>query len=71
MTRQATNVLYDAMAYLSGDHYWKDKIFTSQIPGRVKYAQQQLNNIFMLDSDAPDMRSSIVNATNELVVRIA
>ncbi|HEN8710334.1 MAG: ParA family protein [Pseudomonas sp.] len=71
MTRQGTNVLYDAMRYLSGDNYWKDKIFTSQIPGRVKYAQQQLNNIFMLDSEAPDMRSSIVNATNELVVRIA
>lgn len=71
MTRQGTTVLSDAKSYLSGDGYWADKIFTSQIPSRVKYAQQQLNSIFMLDSEAPDMRSSIVNATNELVVRVA
>ncbi|HCF2593177.1 AAA family ATPase [Pseudomonas aeruginosa] len=69
MTRQGTNVLQDAKAYLSGDRYWRDKIFTSEIPGRVRFAQQQLNNIFMLDSDAPDMRDSIVRLTNELVVR--
>lgn len=71
MTRQGTTVLSEAKTYLSGDNYWKDKIFTSQIPGRVKYAQQQLNNIFMLDSEAPDMRGSIVSVTNELVVRVA
>lgn len=71
MTRQGTNVLSDAKAYLSGDSYWKDKVFTSEIPGRVKFAQQQLNNIFMLDSGAPDMRSAIINVTNELVVRTA
>jgi len=69
MIRQGTNVLSDAEAYLGGDRYWKDKIFISQVPTRVKYAQQQLNNIFMLDSDAPDMKSSIINVTNELLVR--
>jgi len=69
MIRQGTNVLSDAMSYLSGDKYWRDKIFTSQIPTRVKYAEQQLNSIFMLDSDAQGMKSSIINVTNELVVR--
>lgn len=69
MTRQGTNVLNNATTYLSGDRYWRDKIFTSQVPTRVKYAQQQLNNIFMLDSEAPDMKSSIIKVTNELVVR--
>ncbi|WP_454253676.1 ParA family protein [Pseudomonas sp. Marseille-Q7302] len=68
MTRQGTNVLYDAKAYLTGDRYWRDKLFTSEIPGRVKYAEQQLNNIFMLDS-AADIRGSIVRVTNELLVR--
>ena len=70
MTRQGTNVLSDARAYLSGDSYWKDKVFTSEMPGRVGFAKQQLENIFMLDSDAPDMRPAIINITNELVVRI-
>ena len=69
MTRQGTHVLSDARAYLSGDSYWKDKIFTTDVPQRVKFAKQQLENIFMLDSDAPDMRTAIINVTNELVVR--
>lgn len=70
MTRQGTNVLSDARAYLSGDTYWKDKVFTTDVPQRVKFAKQQLENIFMLDSDAPDMKTAITSVTNELVVRI-
>lgn len=69
MTRQGTNVLSDARAYLSGDAYWKDRVFTTDVPQRVKFAKQQLENIFMLDSDAPDMRTAIISVTNELVVR--
>ncbi|WP_329743043.1 ParA family protein [Dyella sp. A6] len=71
MTRQGTNVLSDARAYLSGDSYWKDKVFTTDVPQRVKFAKQQLENIFMLDSDAPDMKTAIISVTNELVVRTA
>lgn len=69
MTRQGTQVLSDARAYLSGDTYWKDKVFTTDVPQRVKFAKQQLENIFMLDSDAPDMKTAIISVTNELVVR--
>ncbi|MBL8309006.1 MAG: AAA family ATPase [Burkholderiales bacterium] len=71
MTRQGTNVLNDAKAYLYGDNYWKDRLLTAEIPSRVKFAEQQLDNIFMLDSDASEMKSSIVKLTNELVVRVS
>lgn len=69
MTRQGTTVLAEARNYLSSDDYWRGKIFTSEIPGRTRFAQQQLNNVFMLDSDAPDIRIAIVSVTNELVIR--
>ena len=70
MTRRGTNVLTEAKSFLSADQYWKDKLFTSEIPARVKLAQEQLNNVFMLNSDAPDMKKSIINFTNELLMRI-
>lgn len=69
MTRQGTTVLNDARAYLSGDTYWKNRVFTTVVPQRVRFAKQQLENVFMLDSDAPDMRTAIIGVTNELVVR--
>ena len=69
MTRQGTNVLSNARSYLLGDTYWKDKVFASEIPGRVGFAQHQLNNVFMLDAEVPDLRTAIINVTNELVVR--
>jgi chromosome partitioning protein len=70
MTRQGTNVLADARAYLGGDAYWKNKVFISDVPGRTAFAKQQLNNVFMLDEPAPDMRMSIIRVTNELLSRI-
>lgn len=71
MTRQGTHVLRDARKNLSNDAYWKDKLFTAEIPARVNFAQQQLNNIFMLDSNAPDIKRAITRVTNELVIRIS
>lgn len=70
MTRQGTNVLADARYYLSNDKYWKNKVFDSEIPGRTAFAKQQLNNVFMLDEPAPDMKSAIINVTNELLTRL-
>lgn len=70
MTRQGTNVLADARHYLSNDKYWKNKMFESEIPGRSAFAKQQLNNVFMLDEPAPDMKSAIINVTNELLTRL-
>lgn len=69
MTRQGTNVLADARHYLSNDGYWKSKVFESDIPGRTAFAKQQLNNMFMLDEPAPDMKTAIINVTNELLTR--
>lgn len=71
MTRNGTNVLADAQRYLSGDIYWKDRVFNTVVPTRVKYAQQQLNSVFMLDSDADGIGQAIINVTNELLVRIS
>lgn len=70
MTRAGTNVLYNARSYLSHDDYWKDKVFKSEVPGRVALAEDQLNNVFMLDGQY-DVRAAIINVTNELRARMA
>jgi chromosome partitioning protein len=70
MTRQGTHVLADARHYLTNDKYWKNKVFESEVPGRSAFAKQQLNNIFMLDEPAPDMKTAIINVTNELLTRL-
>lgn len=69
MTRAGTNVLANARRYLSRDVYWKDKIFKSEVPGRVALAEAQLNSTFMLDGHH-DIRSAIINVTNELRARM-
>ncbi|MGA7437852.1 MAG: AAA family ATPase [Luteibacter sp.] len=69
MTRAGTHILADAKHYLSKDPYWKDKLFKSQVPARTALAKDQLNNVFMLDGHF-DLRSAIINVTNELQARM-
>lgn len=71
MTRQGTNVLADARRFLGNDKYWGPRLFGTQIPGRVKVAEYQLERLFMLDMPDNDIALAITQFTNEFNTRMA
>ena len=71
MTRQGTVVLSDALRNLKADNYWSAKLFKTEIPGRVKVAEYQLDNQFMLDMSDPDVKLAITKFTTEFLERVA
>ena len=70
MVRQGTVVLADAERALRADSYWKDRLFGARIPGRVKVAEYQLNNQFMLDMDDSDTKLAITTLTNQILAKL-
>lgn len=70
MTRQGTVVLNEARQNLGNDAYWRDKLFATEIPARVKVAEHQLNHVFMLDMADADIKLAIARLTNECIKRL-
>ena len=65
-----TNVYQNAKRNLEDDPYWKQYLYTTTLPKRIKIAQNQLDKITILDSDNPDAKTAITRITQELLERI-
>lgn len=65
-----TNVYQNAKKNLEADSYWKNYLYTANLPKRIKIAQNQLDKITILDSDNPEAKTAITRITQELLDRI-
>ena len=60
----------EAVDYFSSSENWKDYLYKSPVPKRIDIAKGQLDGVFILDIDKPELNLSFSNITQEFLRRV-
>lgn len=71
MVERPDSVIFsNAKANLSGNKFWKNKIFGSYMPKRAELAKHQLSQPFIMKMDDYDLRQSLRGLVDEILEKI-
>lgn len=70
IAEERTNVFKEAIRNLEGNENWNGKVFKNILPKRIKVAEEQLNQKFILDSDDTEIKRKLVGIVDELIGRV-
>lgn len=66
----STIVYKEAVRYFSGSENWKNYLYKACLPKRTDIAKGQLEGIFILDLEIPDLSFNFSNITQEFLKRV-
>ena len=66
----STVVYKEAVDYFSSSPNWKNYLYKSPVPKRVDIARGQLDGVFILDLEKPELKSNFSNITQEFLRRV-
>ncbi|GAB3023125.1 hypothetical protein GCM10027051_29810 [Niabella terrae] len=68
MVERDDSIIYKkALEFVNNDPKWKKLLFTKHLPKRAEIAKLQLEKKFILDTDDPNLKSSLLNIVKELI----
>lgn len=70
MTENATRVYNAAINNIKGHTYWKNFLYTKELPKRIRIAEHQLDQKFIYDMDEPNLNLALSGIIKEMEDRI-